>query len=69
MDQPTLDTLYALYLAPRTVQSDFARQWAEQLAALASQSLITTKEAKDTYGRLWRITPVGQNQLIAHGLL
>jgi hypothetical protein len=69
MDRDTLDTLYALYLAPRTVQSDFARQWAEQLGALASQGLITTKEAKDTFGRLWRITPPGQNQLIAHGLL
>lgn len=69
MDQQTLNTLYALYLAPRTVQSDFARQWAEQLAALASQGLITTKEGKELYGRLWRITPPGQNQLIAHGLL
>lgn len=69
MDQLTLDTLQALYLAPRTVQSDFARMHAEQLACLASQGLITTKEAKDTYGRLWRITPPGLNQLIAHGLL
>ena len=69
MDGETLSVLYALYLAPRTVQSDFARQWAEQLGALSSQRLITTKEAKDTFGRLWRITPPGQNQLIAHGLL
>lgn len=69
MDAETLNVLYALYLAPRTVQSDFARQWAEQLGALSSQGLITTKEAKDTFGRLWRITPPGQNQLIAHGLL
>ena len=69
MDQQTLDTLHALYLAPRTVQSDFARERAEDIGALASQGLITTKDGKDTYGRLWRITPPGQHQLIAHGLL
>lgn len=69
MDQATLNTLHTLYLAPRTVQSDYARTWAQEVAALASQGLITTKEAKATYGRLWRITPPGLNQLIAYGLL
>ena len=69
MDQQTLDTLYALFLAPRTVQSDFARQHAAEVASLASQGLITTKEAPDCYGRLWRITPVGQNSLISYGRL
>lgn len=69
MDQATLEVLYALYLAPRTVQSDFSRTHAEQVGSLASRGLITTKETKDTYGRLWRITPIGQNQLIAHGQL
>lgn len=69
MDHQTLDTLHTLYLAPRTVQSDFARERAQEVGALASQGLITTKEGKDTYGRLWRITPPGQNQLIAHGYL
>ena len=69
MDQPTLDVLYALYLAPRTVQSDFSRSNVEQMGALASQGLITTRENRTVYGRLWRITPPGQNQLIAYGLL
>jgi proline dehydrogenase len=69
MDQPTLDTLYSLFLAPRTVQSDFSRSNAEQMAALASQGLISTRETKTTHGRLWRITPPGINTLIAHGLL
>lgn len=69
MDKATLDALHTLYLAPRTVQSDFCRTWAQEVASLASQGLITTKEKKDTYGRLWRITPPGLNQLIAFGYL
>lgn len=69
LDYDTLQTLHTIYLAPRTVQSDFAREQAEEIGSLASQGLISTKDGKDTYGRLWRITPPGQHQLIAHGLL
>ena len=69
MDPQSLQVLYDLYLAPRTVQSDFARTWAQEVGSLASRGLITTKEARTTYGRLWRITPPGLNQLIAHGAL
>lgn len=69
MDKQTLEALHALFLAPRTVQSDFARMWAQEIACLASQGHITTKEGQSTFGRLWRVTPPGINQLIAHGLL
>lgn len=69
MNAETLEALHTIYLAPRTVQSDFAREHAQDIGALASQGLITTKEARNVYGRLWRITPPGHQQLIAHGLL
>lgn len=69
MDASTLDTLHLLYLAPRTVQSDFAREKAQEIGALASQGLITTKEGTTAYRRLWRVTPPGLNQLIAYGYL
>lgn len=69
MDAKTLSALHSIYLAPRTVQSDFARENAQQLGSLASQGCISTKEGRNTYGRLWRITPPGLQQLIAHGLL
>ena len=69
MDKKTLDTLHGLYLAPRTVQSDYARERAQEIGELASQGLITTKEAEGSYGRLWRINALGINQLIAYGLL
>ena len=69
MNAETLATLQTIYLAPRTVQSDFAREHAQSIAALASQGFVSTKEARNAYGRLWRITPPGQQQLIAHGLL
>lgn len=69
MDDKTLGALHAIYLAPRTVQSDFAREHAQQIGALASQGCVSTKEGRNNYGRLWRITPPGLQQLIAHGLL
>lgn len=69
MDDKTLLALQSIYLAPRTVQSDFAREYAQQIAALASQGCVSTKEGRNTYGRLWRITPPGIQQLIAHGHL
>lgn len=69
MDEKTLHALQTIYLAPRTVQSDFAREYAQQIGSLASQGCISTKEDRNTYGRLWRITPPGLQQLIAHGLL
>ena len=69
MDKATLETLHLVYLAPRSIQSDFARERAQEIAALASQGYVTTRQAKDTFGRLWRVTPPGQSILIAHGLL
>ena len=69
MDRETLEALHLVFLAPRSIQSDFSRERAQEVAALASQGYITTCQAKDTYGRQWRITPTGQTVLVARGLL
>lgn len=69
MDTATLIALHNLYLAPRTVQSDFARSWAQEIGCLASKGYITTREGAYVFGRLWRVTPPGINELIAHGYL
>lgn len=64
-----LEALHAIYLAPRSIQSDFAREKALEVAALASQGHITTLVQKDTYGRQWRITPKGHALLSVEGRL
>lgn len=61
-----LETLYSIYLAPRTLQSDFSRQWAFEIGVLASQGHITTQVGTDKYGRLWRCTQTGLALLTIH---
>jgi hypothetical protein len=45
--------------SPFLVQSNFARERAQAVAAAASLGLLTTK-TPDGYGRTWRPTLVGQ---------
>ncbi len=62
---PQATALLAIYAKPKAVQSDFAREFATEVGALASAGLVTTRvPGKDTeYGRLWRVTHVGMSAL------
>jgi hypothetical protein len=63
------DTLYRTYTSPVSISSDFARYKAQEIAALASMGLITTKVTKRLYGRTWRITEEGIETLRIEGFL
>lgn len=72
MDKPTLmDVAIELHRQPRSVSSDFARAYSQEIGALASQGLITTRLANRNafYGRLWRLTSNGVSHLEKTGLL
>jgi len=61
--------LYKAYLLGISLQSNIAREFDQEIAALASLGLITTKEAPHQYGRIWRITEEGLGLLREEGLL
>jgi hypothetical protein len=54
-----LVVLFNAWRLPFTVQSDFARSFAGEVAMAASDGLITSHEKQGVYGRVWRITPRG----------
>ena len=69
---PTIDrALKDIYLRGGvTTQSNFARENAVEVAALASLGRITTrKEAPEIFGNVWRITFEGLLKLTEKGLL
>lgn len=70
-DMTTLSVLAELHKQPRSVSSDFARAAAPEVAALASQGLITTRlpQRKPVYGRVWRVTLGGVQALVKDGYL
>jgi hypothetical protein len=45
------------------LQSDFARRYDQQIAALASLGFITSQEQGLVFGRMWRITLSGMEHL------
>jgi hypothetical protein len=61
--------LLRTYLQGISLQSNVARQFDQEISALASLGLITTKEAPHQYGRIWRITEEGLGLLREEGLL
>lgn len=61
--------LFKAYLQGISLQSNTAREFDQEIAALASLGLITTKEAPHQYGRIWRITEEGLGLLREEGLL
>ena len=63
------ETLYRTFTSPYSVSSDFARYRAQEIAALASMGLITTKVGRQEYGRTWRITEEGIETLRLEGFL
>lgn len=63
------DILLRCYTQGILLQSNVARQFDQEIAALASLGLITTKEAPHTFGRIWRITEEGLGLLREEGYL
>jgi hypothetical protein len=61
--------LHEAYLRPFKVQSDFAREFAQEVGALSSMGYITTAEAPGFYGRTWRCTGYGMEHLREGGLV
>jgi len=57
------------YRDPYKTQSNFAREFAQEVGALASMGLITTAEAPGQFGKKWRITGIGLEHLKKGGLL
>ena len=51
--------LHTTWRSPYTTKSDFARAHANYVAMCASEALITTKIADDTWGNEWLITEMG----------
>lgn len=45
--------------APFTTKSDFAREYADAVAAAASLGMITTCLRQGEYSRHWHVTPLG----------
>jgi len=63
------DILFRVYLQGVLLQSNLAREFDQEIAALASLGMITTKEAPHLYGRIWRITEEGLGLLREEGYL
>ena len=53
------DVLVRAHLAPFRTKSDFARMFATDVAALASQGYLSTWLPGDAYGQSWRLTTRG----------
>jgi hypothetical protein len=55
----SFDVLHRAWRKPFSTKSDFARLFADEVAVLASEGMITTKIATGIYQREWIITPLG----------
>jgi hypothetical protein len=63
------ELLHKVYRSGLSLQSGTARQFDQEIAALACLGLITTKVAPHQYGRIWRITEGGLGLLREEGFL
>ncbi|QDB71008.1 hypothetical protein bb8_p33 [Bordetella phage vB_BbrP_BB8] len=68
-DDLLAEVLLAAFLSPFKLQSDFAREYAQEVAALACMGFISTQEGPQEYGRKWRITGLGIDKLRDLGVL
>lgn len=65
-----LSVLKAVYLRGGvTIQSNFARENAKVVAALASLGYLSTKEEADTFSNTWRPTFAGLLKLTEKGIV
>lgn len=60
MNTWTLIVLQRAYVKPFTVQSNYARERAVEVAELASRGLITTHVGDGIYSKHWRVSPAGR---------
>jgi hypothetical protein len=63
------EILHRVYKDGLSLQSDYSRRYDQEIAAMASLGLITTKIAPHQYGRIWRITEEGLGLLREEGYL
>lgn len=63
------EVLRSAYLKTFSVSSDFARYHSQEIAALASMGLVSTRCGPKAYGRIWRVTEEGIETLRLEGLL
>ena len=59
MNTDTLMVLQRAYFQPFSIQSNYARTKAREIAELSSRGLLTTKVGSDAYARSWRVSPSG----------
>lgn len=57
--------LEAAHECPFKTKSNFAREYANEIAAAASEGFLTTKFADGSFTRSWRLTPLGLSVLYA----
>jgi hypothetical protein len=66
------DVLFRAYTHGFAVQSNYARHHAQEVAALASMGMLTTKVVRGTspvFGRMWRVTLTGMKLLSEEGIV
>jgi hypothetical protein len=66
------DVLFRSYTHGFAVSSNYARRYSQEVAALASMGLITTKVVRGShpvFGRIWRITLDGMKFLSDEGIV
>lgn len=63
------EVLQEAFKNPFKLQSDFAREFSQEVGALASMGFISTLEGPREYGRKWRVTGIGLDKLRKLGAL
>lgn len=64
LEDPTFEekiayVIYTCWTKTVTVKSDFAREYAPEIAACASEGYITTRVFPEVYIQQWVVTPEG----------
>jgi hypothetical protein len=66
------DVLFRCYTQGFAVSSNYARKHSQEVAALASMNMITTKVVRGScpiFGRIWRVTLNGMKLLNEEGIV
>lgn len=54
-----INVLHRAFVQPFSIQSNYAREKAQEVAELASRGLITTQLWTGEYGKHWRVSRAG----------
>lgn len=68
-DGKLAEVLLWAYCSPFKIQSDYARAHAQEVACLACLGMLSTQDGPSQYGRKWRITGIGLEELRKLGIL